>query len=131
GVRGRGRGHQRGVRGPDRAAPGIIWQSRDVWDSPMIVIWRGAGCLAFLLGVGLVVLAALVGFGFVLGLAALFGGLLCWAVGHAENQEGRSSDLYFIPLQFWGFLFAGGGLVCVAWGAFQWLQSGLAQVGMP
>jgi hypothetical protein len=97
----------------------------------MIVIWRGAGCLALLLGIGLLVLSIFVGFGVVLGLAALVGGLLCWAVGSQDREQSQSSHLYFIPLQIWGVLFALGGVLLMVWGVFQWFQSGFPDLGGP
>jgi hypothetical protein len=98
----------------------------------MIVIWRGAGCLALLVGVGLLALAAFVGVGVVLGLAALGGGLLCFAVGSQEGQQGEpSSHLYFIPLHYWGVLFALAGIVLVIWGVFRWVTTGFEFPGLP
>src|SRR4051794_4552971 len=97
----------------------------------MIVIWRGTGCLALLLGIGLLVLSIYVGFGVVLGLAALVGGLFCWAVGGQDSEQGQSSHLYFIPLQIWGGLYALGGVLLLAWGVFQWFQLGFPELGFP
>lgn len=97
----------------------------------MVVVWRGAGCLAFLLGIGLLVLSAYVGFGVVLGLASVLGGWLCCGMASQDAEQGQSSDLYFIPLRIWGWLFILGGIMLTVWGVFRWILSGFPDPGLP
>jgi hypothetical protein len=95
----------------------------------VIIIWRGAGCLAFLLGIGLLALSAFVGFGLLVGIGALVGGLLCWAVGKQGKDQGDS--LYFIPLHYWGVGYALLGLWVLGRELYRWLESGKAPLAVP
>lgn len=83
----------------------------------VFVVWRGRGPLA--LAVAILPLASCAGLWEINPTVALvaatfsfmLGGYLCWYLGHRWNGGSGYHMLYWIPLEYWGWLYGVAGVV--------------------
>lgn len=88
----------------------------------MFVSWRGKGPIALACaGLPLATCGGLTGVkpGWLLGVGILsslmVSGFICWYLGRRWNKGSGYHSLYYIPLEFWGYIYWGIALALVCW----------------